>query len=248
VASVHLDTDLDPEVRATLEELDPEAARKVEEALQEAGTVRSDEDAPETGEDGEASPEADEDVIMIDGKPWDRETNPFVVEWMPDWVNDWVNDEIEDSPRKGKELKQNPDLIKDKVFDVLPGTMFALLPLVALLLKVWYLFAGRYYIEHLIYALHNHSFIFVVLLIMLLLDSFAEWRDPGGEATLSTATHWVNSGLGIWIPVYMLISLKRVYRQGWGMTVAKYAAIGISYLALLALTTVFVALLSFVLL
>jgi len=39
-----------------------------------------------------------------------------------------------------------------------------------------------------------------------------------------------------------------VYQQGWGMTVAKYFLIGISYLVLLAFATAFTALLSFVLL
>jgi hypothetical protein len=42
--------------------------------------------------------------------------------------------------------------------------------------------------------------------------------------------------------------LKRVYQQGWFMTVTKYCLIGISYVLLLSLTTAFVALLSFVLL
>ena len=96
---------------------------------------------------------------------------------MPDFVNDWVNDEIEESPQKGKEIEANPNLIIDKVFEVLPVTMFILLPIVALLLKFWYLFAGKYYIEHLILALHNHSFLFVVFLLSMVINSFAGWRE-----------------------------------------------------------------------
>jgi hypothetical protein len=52
----------------------------------------------------------------------------------------------------------------------------------------------------------------------------------------------------IWIPVYMLLSLKRVYQQSWWMTMAKFSAIGTSYMALLVLAASFVALLSFLLL
>ncbi|NNJ65985.1 MAG: hypothetical protein HKP16_10475 [Xanthomonadales bacterium] len=170
-----------------------------------------------------------------------------MISWMPDWVNDWVNDEIEESPQKGKEIEANPNLITDQIFDVLPATMFVLLPIVALLFKIWYLFARKYYIEHLIFALHNHSFIFVAALLILLLGQLAVWVEPSGEGRVTTALDGTNTAILLWIPVYMFVSLKRVYGQGWGMTFAKFSLIGISYLLLLGLTTAFVALLSFVL-
>jgi hypothetical protein len=46
----------------------------------------------------------------------------------------------------------------------------------------------------------------------------------------------------------MLISLRVVFQQNWALTIAKFAAIGISYVALLALVTTAVAIASFVLL
>jgi hypothetical protein len=227
----------DPELRKALDRLDPATRQEVDEALREVAE----------GRDGESADEGD-DTININGEPWDRETNPIDVAWLPDWVNDWINDEIEQSPAKGREIEQNPDLIKEKVFDVLPATMFVLLPIVALLFKFWYLFAGKYYIEHLIFALHNHSFLFVVLLISLLFGALADWAEPAGAGRITTASTLLNGAMGVWVPVYFLVSLKRVYQQGWLMTVTKYCLIGISYVLLLSLTTAFVALLSFVLL
>jgi hypothetical protein len=191
---------------------------------------------------------AEDSPIMIGDKPWNRETNPFIVAWLPDWVNDWINDEIEQSPAKGREIADNPDLMKEKIFDVLPATMFVLLPLVALLFKFWYLFAKKYYIEHLIFALHNHSFLFVALLISILLTSAAAWAEPAGDGRITSTVSWVNIVIGVWVPVYLLVSLKRVYRQGWFMTLTKYCVIGVSYVLLLSLASAFVALLSFVLL
>ncbi|MBT8065037.1 MAG: DUF3667 domain-containing protein [Gammaproteobacteria bacterium] len=220
-----------------LESVDPALAEEVTKSIAEAR-----ENAESDEEDS-----GDEDVININGEPWDRETNPFVISWMPDWVNDWVNDEIEESPQKGKEIEANPNLITDQIFDVLPATMFVLLPIVALLFKIWYLFARKYYIEHLIFALHNHSFIFVAALLILLLGQLAVWVEPSGEGRVTTAMDGINTAILLWIPVYMFVSLKRVYGQGWGMTFAKFSLIGISYLLLLGLTTAFVALLSFVL-
>ena len=237
VSGIQLGVDEDPQLREALDRLDPETRKEVDEALRQVAE----------GQEG-AGEEADDDTININGEPWDRETNPIDIEWLPDWVNDWINDEIEQSPAKGREIEQNPDLIKDKVFDVLPATMFVLLPIVALLFKFWYLFARKYYIEHLIFALHNHSFLFVVLLIGIAFGALAEWAEPTGAGRITTAATGLNVAIGVWVPVYFLVSLKRVYRQGWFMTITKYCLIGVSYVFLLSMTTAFVALLSFVLL
>ncbi len=190
----------------------------------------------------------DDDVININGEPWNKETNPVIIPLMPDFVNDWVNDEIEESPQKGKEIEANPNLIIDKVFDVLPVTMFVLLPLAALVFKFFYLFARKYYIEHLILALHNHSFVFVVFLLSMLSDSVAGWLEPSEVGPVTTTVSWIEIAIFTWIPVYFLLSLKRVYQQGWTMTLAKYFVISLSYLILLILTASVAALLSFVLL
>jgi hypothetical protein len=227
---------------------------QIERAVSESNPEILDEVGKEPGEEtagGQKEDSGEEHGPMefnFNGEPWDRETNPLILPLMPDFVNEWINDEIEQSPQKGKEIEANPDLINDKIFDVLPATMFVLLPIVALLFKFWYLFAKKYYVEHLIFALHNHSFIFVCLLLTLLLSALAGWREPAEEGPLTTATTWINTAIMIWIPVYLLLSLKRVYRQGWPMTLAKYSVIGISYLVLLGFTTAFVALLSFLLL
>lgn len=196
----------------------------------------------------QAMNEEDDDRIRFNDRDWDRETNPLIIPLMPDRINNWVNDEIEKSPEKGRQIEDNPNLITDKIFDVLPVTMFILLPMVALLFKFWYLFAKKYYVEHLIFALHNHSFLFVLFLIMMLAKSFADWQDPSEEGLLSTAVSWFIAALWIWIPIYLLVSLKRVYQQRWLLTIGKFSCIGVSYLMLLGLATVIVALTSFVLL
>jgi len=236
VTGLKIGVEEDPEVQAALDRLDPEARQVVDEALQQAA------------ESGEEEGGENDNSITFNDRPWDRETNPLVIGWAPDWVNEWVNDEIEQSPAKGKQIEENPDLIKDKVFDVLPATMFVLLPIVALLFKFWYLFAKKYYIEHLIFALHNHSFLYVMLLIVMLSSWAAGLIEPDGEGRLAEVVSWIYIAVAIWIPLYFLFSLKRVYRQGWGMTITKYCLIGVSYVVLLSFTTAFVALLSFVLL
>jgi len=126
--------------------------------------------------------------------------------------------------------------------------MFVLLPLVALIFKFWYLFAKRYYIEHLIFMLHNHAFLFVSLTLILLANVGKSLFTSYGSTEAATAMIWVMAIIGSWIPLYMLISLRVVYRQNWFMTMGKFALIGLSYMTMLGLVTTGVAIASFVLL
>ena len=230
-----------------------EEQREVEEALADlpAGIreqinvdqVESEETHDETG-----NPGFELDDIQFNDEPWNRETNPVAIKWFPDWLNDRINDEIEGSPKKAEQINENPNLIIDKVFDILPATMFVLLPVVALIFKFWYLFAKRYYVEHLIFSLHNHSFLFVTLIMMLLADLVADLFVSYENTAAATGVQWLMIIIGIWIPVYLLISLRTVYQQNWFLTMGKFFVIGISYVALLSFVTSGVAIASFVLL
>ena len=203
----------------------------------------------DANEDKEVDSEAfTVDDIQFNDEPWDRETNPVDIEWLPAWLNDRINDEIEESPHKAEQINENPNLIIDKVFDILPATMFLLLPVVALIFKFWYLFAKRYYIEHLIFSLHNHAFLFVSLTLILLANVSETLFTRYDHTTAATSMIWVMAVIGSWIPLYMLISLRVVYRQNWFMTMGKSALIGLSYMTLLGLVTTGVAIASFVLL
>jgi hypothetical protein len=212
-----------------------------EEALDEAEQVLEESRA----NDAESFDTSD---IQFNGKPWDRETNPVDIKWLPDRLNERINDEIEQSPQKAEQINANPNLIVDKVFDILPATMFVLLPIVALIFKFWYLFAKRYYVEHLIFSLHNHSFIFVLLTLILLFDLAADAAAARDYALLATGIQWLVIAAWCWIPLYLLISLRVMYRQNWFLTLSKYFVIGISYTTLLVFVSTGVALASFVLL
>lgn len=106
----------------------------------------------------------------------------------------------------------------------LPKLMFVFLPLVALLLKIFYLRSGRYYMEHLIFALHNHAFIFVTLLVMVLANLL------GREVAWVTApAHYFNVILGWYIVIYVFLAMLFYYRQSFLKTLMKYLLIGFIY-------------------
>jgi hypothetical protein len=161
--------------------------------------------------------------------------------WLPDALNSRLNVAFEHFRANlipvfngGQGKAEAIRHILDGFFSVLPQTMFFMIPVFALVLKLFYVFRRRLYMEHLIVSLHSHAFIFISLLGLMLL-SFA--RDAIGPhvALAGTAIGFVQFAMWAWIPIYLLLMQKRVYRQGWPMTILKYWLIGSVYFWLLFL-------------
>jgi hypothetical protein len=172
---------------------------------------------------------SDEESLDFNGRPWDPKTNPLRVGWLPQFANDWINRQVGKGKANLAGLKKDPDRLKNAVLSALPSTLFILLPIFALMLKIVYFFKRRLYMEHLIVALHSHAFL---CLSLLLVSGFSVLG--GAVPALSTATGWAEALLFLWMPVYLLLMQKRIYGQGWIMTILKYLVLGICYSILLA--------------
>ena len=179
------------------------------------------------------------DITLFGDEKWHPVDNPVDVPFFPARLNAWINTELADSPQKARAIEKNPKIIIQSMIEVLPQAVFILLPVFALVMKFWYLFAKRFYIEHLIFSLHNHSFIFVIFILIVLLG----WIETGA-AGLGLATEIAESGVDVvstvllaWIPIYMFIAMKRVYQQGWLLTIGKYFVVGWTYIIVLGVVT-----------
>ncbi|MGC1548570.1 MAG: DUF3667 domain-containing protein [Rhodanobacter sp.] len=128
----------------------------------------------------------------------------------------------------------------DGVFSELPPAMFVMIPVFAILLKLFYLFKRRLYMEHLITALHSHAFLFLSLLLIALLGMLSTWLRPHA-AWVGYPLGWLQTALMLWVPVYLLVMQKRIYRQGWPMTVLKFWFIGWFYFWLLLIALLIAA-------
>jgi hypothetical protein len=118
--------------------------------------------------------------------------------------------------------------VTEEVISKLPQLMFILLPLFAVLLKVVFIFSKHLYMEHLTVALHSHSFIFVILLLSAMLDGLYGFFIPKSP-DIANFIETTASAILVWIPVYLFIMQKRVYKQGYFITFIKYAIIGVMY-------------------
>lgn len=173
-------------------------------------------------------------------KQWLTSREHVHVDWLPAFMNAKLDHSIGNLRENMRGLNsqdlevrdQALERIKAGIFGALPQTMFILMPVFALLLKLFYLFKRRLYMEHLIVALHSHAFLFALLLLGALLAMLKAWVAPHA-AWAGQLLGWVETALSIWAPIYLLLMQKRIYRQGWPMTVVKYLLIGWCYMWLL---------------
>ncbi len=180
------------------------------------------------------------DIQFNDKVVWNRQTRPFHARWLPDFADDWLNDSIENARANlhhmnsgvAAEQKAAAQRLAIGVFAVAPQVLFLLLPVFALLLKIFYIFKRRLYMEHLIVAMHSHAFIMLSLLVLVGLDVLRAWAVLHA-AWLGTPLRLLYAAAWIWLVVYPFLMQKRVYRQGWFMTTVKYLGIGFCYSVLI---------------
>ena len=106
------------------------------------------------------------------------------------------------------DLFHDPRAFLQEAIGNLPIAMFFLLPVFAMILGVCYFRRKRFFVEHLVFGMHIHTFVFVMLAAALLVP---------GEAT----GNWVQLFLVVGSPLYVLIAMRRFYGEGWRWTLFK---------------------------
>ena len=169
---------------------------------------------------------------------WDAETNPLVIGWWPRFANNWLNTKVGNLEKNMQSFDTgSADTWLQGIMSSAPSALFLLVPVFALLLKVAYLFTRRVYLEHLVVALYSHVFLLIMLTLAFLLAALDNWVGTGAMGVVF--------GLGlftiiVWMPIYLLLMQKRVYRQAWWLTLSKYLVIGVIYFWMLVTATVLV--------
>lgn len=169
-------------------------------------------------------------------------TNPLDVGWLPDAANAKLNATFDHMLENIRSINEKPSRAIVGFMSVLPQTLFVLMPLFAVLLKFFYMFKRRLYMEHLLVALHSHAFIFLSLILIIMLGTIEGWAGPRIWITAPLA--WLKGFAWIWLFAYLFWMQKRVYAQGWIMTTIKFAVIGNCYTFLLTFGVVLAAIVS----
>jgi hypothetical protein len=111
----------------------------------------------------------------------------------------------------------DPKGFEHAMLETMPKMLFALLPLIAAIVGLFY--RGRKYPEHLYFAIHLHAFIFLALALAVL-------AKFSGLAVLAIIA---SVAVVIWIPVYATIAFMRVYGASLASTLMREIVIGVLY-------------------
>lgn len=111
-----------------------------------------------------------------------------------------------------------PDAFVTHLLHSVSKVMFVLLPAFAGLLYLLFIRTRRVFVEHVIFSLHFHAFVFIVFI--------AQWglgRIPWGWVSL------LSSLLTLAIPIHLGLALRRVYAPKTGKLLLKGALLSAAY-------------------
>jgi hypothetical protein len=120
------------------------------------------------------------------------------------------------------------DLFLKALIQHLAPMVLCCIPLFALVLKILYVFKKRFYIEHLIFALHTHAFVFLSTVIIIGVGFLLALKSPVLTAVFCPF-------LGLAVLIQLLVAIRRVYRQNWFATLFKFALGSLIYVVLLSI-------------
>ncbi len=209
---------LPPEARAELEKalkgevLPPEAAAQVDEALKNKGLP----------------PIARAEIEKALKKAPGEEDGPGLKFDTPpkDPAGKWLQARAKE---KFGEHGTNTQLFLRALFGNLAYMMLCCIPLFAFVLKILYIRRGIFYIDHLVYALHIHTFAYVGILLIVGVTMGLNRIAPGALAGWTIGLLWLA------FAVQIFMSIRRVYRQGWFFSIFKFFIGGFVYLIVLCI-------------
>lgn len=138
----------------------------------------------------------------------------FYCESLPGWVCKRLQRRIDIDPKK---MASEVEAIADRFLANLGGAMFLLLPSFALTLKLVYWNRRLHYTEHLVFALHVHSFWFIALCLPML--------QVGWLVAVTMAV----------VPIYTWLAMRRVYGGRWWPLLLRAALVSLVYVVVLGL-------------
>lgn len=214
-----------------------EQARTTMERLNEEGIITDealDEFIKEVDDDDEESGGAFN--ITVDG---DGERNAECtvdtsdLESMPAWIQRRA------TPERLKKICERITLDEGETFidlllDRIPVGLIVLLPIMALVLKMLYPLSRRYFVEHLLFFIHFHAFIFLMLTLQILFARLGYSLPFVPEAI----TVLVLVAASFYVPVYLYKAMRKVYGQGHLITIFKYVLLQVAYWLGLTMTLI----------
>jgi uncharacterized protein DUF3667 len=234
--SIHVDpSHLSAKDRAELqadlnkEDLPPEARAKIEKALKlKSPPPEPDKTAPPIEKSDLSITPQPQTAEKKEGAPGDQNDFGPLLKFGPEKPSTPFEKWLETRAKeKIGEHGTNAQLFFIAVINNLPYMMLCAIPLFAFVLKILYIRKGKFYIDHLVYALHIHTFAYLSIILIVFASMGLNRIAP------PLLAGWIIGLLWVAFAVQILLSIRRVYRQGWFFSIFKFFAGGLVYLIVL---------------
>jgi hypothetical protein len=117
------------------------------------------------------------------------------------------------------------------VISAIPKAMFIFLPLIAFFHMLLYWRPRHLYAEHLLFFVHLHAFLFLAMTLIAVLSLAGDLLPA-----LDSGTRVLAASVGIYIPVHVLLAMRRVFKRGRLNTLFKAFCLFLIYVTMLAMT------------
>ena len=121
-------------------------------------------------------------------------------------------------------LARQPGSFLQEFISTVPFAIFFFLPFFTIVLWLVYIRKKYTYTDNLVFSFHTQSFFFILLIGSFLLDWIFGWRTIGYTILIFS--------------VYLFLSMKRFYGQGWFKTTLKYLFLNTVFIILASIAAV----------
>ena len=115
---------------------------------------------------------------------------------------------------------EDPRVLNNVLNDWVPRLMVVMVPFFALIMSALYVRRRVYFVDHLVFSLHYHSFLFAILMMMLGVASLGH---------ISISGTGVGMGFVAFTAIYLYVAMLRVYRGGLFKTTFKFFILATVY-------------------
>ncbi|WP_163710108.1 DUF3667 domain-containing protein [Mangrovibacterium lignilyticum] len=127
-----------------------------------------------------------------------------------------------------KRVLSSPRALTNAILKYLSWAFFAMLPIFAVFLALFYRKRKMHFIRHLVFSVHVHSFVFLINIVVVVLALI--WHLPG----------WIYFMAFLMIQVYIYLALRRFYQQRYWKTFVKHMLLGGIYSLCIAIAFAYV--------
>ena len=133
----------------------------------------------------------------------------------------------------GDDIKAHPDYFISRALSYISWALFLFMPFFAFLLWVFFRRSYRFYVIHLIFAINQHAFLFIVFSVMIIINIL-----------LPEAISSYSSILLLLPPIYHFIGAKQLYKKSNIATIGRLLGAGFIYHLMLVISFAIIVTLS----